>query len=141
MGEKFFDLKWGVFVGACFTCHKFGHLASECPSFLHQLPPTALQQEPLQPRVASPRTTPDKKMDKGMKSAPNTGSQPTTLIKTKDKGKGKMIDNDILPQERWQSPKKPVVLKQRPLQSRHWDASSALPGQPSTSTDSVVSKA
>lgn len=29
IGQKHFELKWGVFARACFACHKFGHLASE----------------------------------------------------------------------------------------------------------------
>ena len=39
MGARYFKLKRGVFAGACFACHKFGHMASECPTILHPPPP------------------------------------------------------------------------------------------------------
>lgn len=52
-----------------------------------------------------------------------------------------LVDNDIALQDGWQSAKKVITLKQRPMLSRHWDASSSLPGQPSTLSEGFVSKA
>ena len=57
--------------------------------------------------------------------------------KPKDKGKAKIIENG---HEEWQTVKKTVNLHSRPLQSRHWDASSPMPRQPSTSFEGLAMK-
>ena len=33
-----FKLKWGKFASACYTCNKFGHMQSECPTLTIQPP-------------------------------------------------------------------------------------------------------
>lgn len=79
LAEIFLKLKWGVFAGACFTCHKFGHVASGCSSVLHQPPLTALPRNPPQSRNnANPKNVSDKQIDKGGKSALHAWNQAST---------------------------------------------------------------
>ena len=55
LGKKYFELKWGVFASACFACHKFGHLASECPMVLHQLQMPCHPRHGKRMRICKPR--------------------------------------------------------------------------------------
>lgn len=139
-GEKYFELKWGVFACACFACYKFRHLTIECPKVLHQPPPNALPPPLLQnweKKNALPAKSVDTTEAKNVKPAnqvqPNGG-------KGKNKGKEKMKESDGPDQDGFQQPKKVTKLKQHALQSCHWDASSPSPGQASTSASPRVPK-
>ena len=94
LGEKFFKLKWGLFARASFTCHKFGHLASKCPTLLHQPPPTTMTKDILlikkQGHVPSVVV---KSQDKNAKPHVHARNQATASYKVKDKGKAKLNDN------------------------------------------------
>lgn len=94
MGRKVFQAKMGgVLVGACFTCHKFGHLALQCPTLLHQPPPTAIPQDPLQPRKQGANIM-QKKMDNNSTTMMHTGTQDNIVAMNNDKGKAKVIAHD-----------------------------------------------
>ena len=45
-------MKGGDFAGSCFSSHKFGHLASDCPTMMHQPPPNVMPRDttPTQPK-------------------------------------------------------------------------------------------
>ncbi|MCO5584508.1 hypothetical protein L7F22_038436 [Adiantum nelumboides] len=92
MGETYFDLKWGVFAGACFTCHTFGHLASECPHVVHKPPPNAIPQSDIVPvclLTEKAKTSGSVVSDANLKSAPQLVAQSS---KARDKGKALMAD-------------------------------------------------
>ena len=57
----------------------------------------------------------------------------------KDKGKTKVVDSDSDSQQEWHTPRKKINPQNRPLQSRHWDADSALPGQTNAASSSQTS--
>ncbi|MCO5576553.1 hypothetical protein L7F22_030365 [Adiantum nelumboides] len=125
MGETYFDLKWGVFAGACFTCHKFGHLASECPQVVHKPPPNAIPQSDIvSVCLLTEKTKPSRSVvsDANLKSAPQLVAQSS---KAKDKGKALMADAKKSDLNGWQQPKKVFSSKTKPLQSRNWSASPA----------------
>lgn len=135
LGEKYFELKREAFASVCFACHKFGHLASEFPTVIHQPPPNAMPQPAIQPttkfEASSPRIVNDRNMVSNAKSANQTQSIP---IKGKDRGFKCLFLGRI------SAAKKVVTLNQRLLQSRHWDAFTPSPGQASTSMDSPATK-
>ena len=87
LGKKYFELKWGVFAGACFACHKYGHLASECPTVLHKPPPNALppqtREKNEKPQVKTPAAN-------AAKNAKSINQMQPPVAKGKDKGKEKM---------------------------------------------------
>ncbi|MCO5577736.1 hypothetical protein L7F22_031568 [Adiantum nelumboides] len=92
MGETYFDLKWEVFAGACFTCHKFGHLASECPQVVHKPPPNAIPQSNIVLGcllIEKAKPSGSAVSDANLKSAPQLVAQSS---KAKDKGKALMAD-------------------------------------------------
>lgn len=133
LGEKYFEFKWGVFAGACFACHKFGHLASQCPIVLHQPPPNAIP-----PPVSQPSTKFEGQGIKNVdylqgRNAKTANQNQPNLSKGKDKGKAKMKELDASVKEAVPPPRKLLFSSSRPLQSRHWDASSSSPGQTSAS--------
>ena len=107
----------GVFARACFTYHRFGHLASKCPTLLHQPPPTTLTQDtmPLMKQGAAPNAI-GKSQDKNVKPQVHARNHAAGSKKTKDNGKAKIIENV---HEEWQIVKKPFNLHSRPLQSCH----------------------
>ncbi|MCO5605541.1 hypothetical protein L7F22_059724 [Adiantum nelumboides] len=134
MGETYFDLKWGVFAGACFTCHKFGHLASECPQTVHKPPPNAIPQSD----IASVRLATEKGKPPGSVASDDNlkfTTQPIVQsLKTKDKGKALMVDAKRTNLNGWQQPKKVIAFKSKPLHSRNWSATAPMPGQTSVDT-------
>lgn len=65
------------------------------------------------------------------KATPHTGSHAINMAKGKDKGKGKQVEPKK--SDGWRVARKTIAIKQRPLQSRNWDASAPSPGQASTS--------
>ncbi|MCO5578717.1 hypothetical protein L7F22_032562 [Adiantum nelumboides] len=134
MGETYFDLKWGVFASACFTCHKFGHLALECPQVVHKPPPKAIPQSDIVPVcLLTEKAKPSGSVisDANLKSAPQLVARSS---KAKDKGKALMADAKKADLNGWQQPKKVFSPKIKSLQSRNWSATAPTPGQLSIDT-------
>ena len=78
-----------------------------------------------------------KSQDKNAKPHIRVGNHATASNKAKDKGKANLNDNG---QDKWETIKKPINLQSRPMQSRHWNASSPLPGQTSSSSEGLLMK-
>ncbi|MCO5570018.1 hypothetical protein L7F22_023732 [Adiantum nelumboides] len=100
--ETYFDLKWGVFARACFTCHKFGHLASECPQIVHKPPPNAIPQSDIAfVHLATEKAKPPGSVasDDNLKFTPQPIVQAS---KAKDKGKALMVDAKKTSPNGWQ---------------------------------------
>ena len=57
----------------------------------------------------------------------------------KDKGKAKAVDSDSNSQQEWQTSRKKINLRSKPLQSRHWDVDFALPRQSNAASSSQTS--
>ncbi|MCO5553672.1 hypothetical protein L7F22_007386 [Adiantum nelumboides] len=112
MGVTYFVLKWGVFAGACFTCHKFGHLAFECPQVVHKPPPNATPQSDISPAGLSPekaKSFAPLVIDDKSKFPTPSATQP---LKARDKGKALMTEATKADSNGWQQPKKVSLQSQ-----------------------------
>ena len=81
IGARPFKLKWGKFAGACYTCNKFGHMQSECPTLTIQPPETAM---------LKPVSLKENSQVSSSKAANQSMMQPIQKPRVQDKGKSKV---------------------------------------------------
>lgn len=115
--QAHFTLKWGRFAGSCFSCGKFGHMQSECPTMLFQAPTNVVPPSEM-PIVANVSNV-----------QPQKGMKPSKVqpVIAQDKGKAKVNNVSLVSKDKdkeaqelntWQTPKK--VIKPRPVVQRNW---------------------